>query len=111
MNFTNSLSDSQQTIPRSSHAYGQTQPRHDKPEMILVEDAAPARSVVGERKSSVTKTTDNYYLYWKNKANEYLETNIQLADEVRKLTSDNETLKKTIERLTQERKLTTSKSE
>lgn len=52
-------------------------------------------------KSRLTNKNDDHYIYWKNKAYEYLESNIKLMNEVRKLTRENDDLKTAVAELQQ----------
>lgn len=42
--------------------------------------------VSGKKRSRVDEPNENYYVYWKNKAHEYLDSNMKLMEQVRKLT-------------------------
>lgn len=42
--------------------------------------------VSGKKRSRVHEPNENYYVYWKNKAHEYLDSNMKLMEQVRKLT-------------------------
>lgn len=50
-------------------------------------------------KRGCPEKNEEYYLYWKNKAHEYLESNIKFMEQINKLTRENEALKQTISTL------------
>ena len=51
-----------------------------------------------DKRSNADKN-DEYYIYWKGKAHEYLESNMKLMEQVRKLTKENEELKEVVDRI------------
>jgi hypothetical protein len=98
------LEDSNETVAlrgrsqsRSKQAFlylKKTSPKAKSPGKKVLEDFTGISD--SNRKSRVNNKNDEHYVYWKNKAYEYLDSNIKLMDDVRRLTRENEDLKTAI---------------
>jgi hypothetical protein len=64
-----------------------TSPKPKSPGRRVLEDFTAANE--SARKSRINHKNDEHYIYWKNKAYEYLESNIKLMEDVRRLAREN----------------------
>lgn len=105
--FNSQLEDSRETIQKVRHYSREKRDHYDMKRQGSIEKAEATKlfdSISGVSNANTDKRSnadknDEYYIYWKGKAHEYLESNMKLMEQVRKLTKENEELKELVDRI------------
>jgi hypothetical protein len=101
----NKLEDTQATVQKvkSVSREKRADSTWKRPELIERNEAKILDGVSGvsqsnNRRGSCEKN-EEFYLYWKNKAHEYLESNMKLMDQISRLAKENQDLKEVVDKL------------